>query len=141
VGPPKASGPAGAAPIVLRGRALRDTFILRFLAADRFVRGSLLVALAYGIWRFDGSDRVPAPAQIAAILPLIGWNKVKWAPPFVTLGAGMEIDFGGLAKEYAVDRAVALAAKMLQRAADEFGAEESAALQKVVEAAKELGLL
>ena len=40
---------------MLRGKALRDTFVLRFLAVDRFVRGFLLVALAYGIWRFDGS--------------------------------------------------------------------------------------
>ena len=55
LGPPAGSGPASDAPIVLRGKALRDTFILRFLAVDRFVRGFLLVALAYGIWRFDGS--------------------------------------------------------------------------------------
>lgn len=64
------------------------------------------------IWRFDGSDRVPVPSQVAAILPLIGWHKVKWEPPFVTLGGGMEIDFGGLAKEYAVDRAIALAGQI-----------------------------
>ncbi len=64
------------------------------------------------IWRFDGSDRIPDKAQIAAILPLIGWGKVTWQPPFVTLGDGMEIDFGGLAKEYAVDRAVALAGQI-----------------------------
>jgi uncharacterized membrane protein (DUF2068 family) len=54
-GPPQGSGPAGGAPIVLRGKALRDTFVLRFLAVDRGIRGVLLVALAYGIWRFDGS--------------------------------------------------------------------------------------
>jgi thiamine biosynthesis lipoprotein len=61
------------------------------------------------IWRFDGSDRVPNAAQVNAVLPQVGWNKVRWAPPFLTLGVGMEIDFGGLAKEYAVDRAIALA--------------------------------
>jgi uncharacterized membrane protein (DUF2068 family) len=55
VGPPRGSGPAGAAPIVLRGKALRDTFILRFIAVERAVRGFLLLALAYGVWRFDGS--------------------------------------------------------------------------------------
>ena len=70
VGPPRASGPADAAPIVLRGRALRDTFILRFLAADRFVRGSLLVALAYGIWRFDGS-RTALRQVLNSYLPAI----------------------------------------------------------------------
>lgn len=64
------------------------------------------------IWRFDGSDRVPQQQQVATILPLIGWNKVKWAAPFITLKPGMEIDFGGLAKEYAVDRAIALAGQI-----------------------------
>ena len=54
-GAPLGSGPVGGAPIVLRGKALRDTFVLRFLAVDRGIRGVLLVALAYGIWRFDGS--------------------------------------------------------------------------------------
>jgi uncharacterized membrane protein (DUF2068 family) len=54
-GPPHGSGPAEDAPIVLRGRALRDAFILRLLAAERFIRGLLLVALSYGIHRFNGS--------------------------------------------------------------------------------------
>ena len=39
----------------MRGKALRDTFILRFLALERGIRGLLLLALAYGVWRFDGS--------------------------------------------------------------------------------------
>jgi len=55
LGPPQGSGHADDAPIVLRGKALRDTFILRFLALERGIRGLLLVALAYGVWRFDGS--------------------------------------------------------------------------------------
>lgn len=55
LGPPQQRGPADAAPVVLRGRALRDAFILRFLAAERFVRGVLLLGLAYGLWRFEGS--------------------------------------------------------------------------------------
>lgn len=55
VGTPRGSGPATAAPIVLRGKALRDAFVLRSIAVERGVRGLLLVALAYGVWRFDGS--------------------------------------------------------------------------------------
>ncbi|HEX4190576.1 MAG TPA: DUF2127 domain-containing protein [Marmoricola sp.] len=55
VGTPHGSGPATQAPLVLRGRALKDAFILRLLAAERFVRGMLLLALAYGIHRFNGS--------------------------------------------------------------------------------------
>jgi uncharacterized membrane protein (DUF2068 family) len=56
VGPPLGSGPAQHAPLVLRGRALRDAFILRLLAAERAIRGVLLVALAYGVYKFEGSQ-------------------------------------------------------------------------------------
>ncbi|HXQ14765.1 MAG TPA: FAD:protein FMN transferase [Caulobacteraceae bacterium] len=55
------------------------------------------------IWKFDGSDRVPPREQVRAILPLVGWHKVRWRNPFITLLPGMEIDLGGLGKEYAVD--------------------------------------
>jgi uncharacterized membrane protein (DUF2068 family) len=55
-GEPNGSGPADHAPLVLRGRALRDAFVLRLLAAERLIRGALLVALAYGVHRFEGSQ-------------------------------------------------------------------------------------
>jgi FAD:protein FMN transferase len=57
------------------------------------------------VWRFDGSDRLPSRKQVKALLPLVGWQKVVWEPPVITLPPGMEIDLGGLGKEYAVDRA------------------------------------
>ncbi|MBX9885287.1 MAG: FAD:protein FMN transferase [Novosphingobium sp.] len=57
------------------------------------------------VWTFDGSDRVPEPAQVAALMPLIGWGKLAWERPRLTLPPGMEIDLGGICKEYAVDRA------------------------------------
>jgi uncharacterized membrane protein (DUF2068 family) len=55
-GEPTGSGHADDAPIVLRGRALRDAFILRVLAAERAVRGVLLLALAYGVYKFNGAQ-------------------------------------------------------------------------------------
>jgi len=55
LGEPRSGGPADQAPLVLRGRALRDAFILRFLAVERGIRGVLLAALAYGIYAFNGS--------------------------------------------------------------------------------------
>ena len=60
------------------------------------------------IWTFDGSDRIPSRKQAKALLPLIGWDKVAWRRPQLTLPAGMEIDLGGIGKEYAVDRVAAL---------------------------------
>jgi len=56
------------------------------------------------IWRFDGSDNVPEQAAVDAISPLIGWQKVQWQRPTLILPAGMEIDLGGIGKEYAVDK-------------------------------------
>jgi len=60
------------------------------------------------VWKFDGSDHVPAQEDIAALLPRIGWNKVTWSKPYLTLPEGMEIDFGGIGKEYAVDKTAQL---------------------------------
>ena len=59
-------------------------------------------------WRFDGSDRLPDPAMVAALRERVGWLRVQWQRPWLTLPAGMEIDLGGIGKEYAVDRVLAL---------------------------------
>ncbi|GGE53199.1 FAD:protein FMN transferase [Streptosporangium jomthongense] len=55
-------------------------------------------------WRFDGSDNLPEHEHTSALLKLVGWNRLSWQGPQLTLPAGMEIDFGGIGKEYAVDR-------------------------------------
>ncbi|MBK1716369.1 FAD:protein FMN transferase [Thiocystis violacea] len=61
-------------------------------------------------WRFD-SGRLPEPGEIAPLLARIGWDKVVWERPRLSFGVpGMEIDFGGIGKEYAADRAAALCA-------------------------------
>jgi thiamine biosynthesis lipoprotein len=61
------------------------------------------------VWRFDGGSHVPNEDQVGAVLELVGWNKLRWNRPALTMLPGMEIDFGGICKEYAVDRAAALA--------------------------------
>ena len=58
-------------------------------------------------WIFDGSDRVPSQREIAPLLARVGWHRVSWQRPRLTLPTGMEIDLGGIGKEYAVDKAVA----------------------------------
>lgn len=55
-------------------------------------------------WCFDSAQGQPAPARLAELLARIGWHQVCWQPPILTLPQGMEIDFGGIGKEYAVDR-------------------------------------
>jgi len=61
-------------------------------------------------WTFDGSDRIPEAAAIERLLPMVGFEKLQWQSPYLLLPAGMELDFGGIGKEYAVDRAYRLLA-------------------------------
>lgn len=59
-------------------------------------------------WRLE-RGRLPDQAQIEALLEKVGWHHVRWMLPVLEFPvAGMEIDFGGVVKEYAVDRAAAL---------------------------------
>jgi thiamine biosynthesis lipoprotein len=61
-------------------------------------------------WNFSGSS-LPTAAAVDALLPLVGWQRVSWQRPhFLLPQSGMEIDFGGLGKEYAADRAATLLA-------------------------------
>ncbi|BCU05642.1 FAD:protein FMN transferase [Allochromatium tepidum] len=59
-------------------------------------------------WTFENAC-APEPEAIAALLDRVGWDRVVWKRPFLSFGRpGMEIDFGGIGKEYAADRAAAL---------------------------------
>uniref|UniRef100_A0AAU2VGB9 DUF2127 domain-containing protein n=1 Tax=Streptomyces sp. NBC_00003 TaxID=2903608 RepID=A0AAU2VGB9_9ACTN len=56
LGAPHGSGPADEAPLVPRGKVLRDLFILRFLAVERAVRGVFIVLVALAVWKFSNSQ-------------------------------------------------------------------------------------
>ena len=60
-------------------------------------------------WTFDGSGAMPSEAQVREALRFVGWQRVLWDRPILQLAEGMEIDFGGIGKEYAVDRALEMA--------------------------------
>ena len=60
------------------------------------------------VWRFDGSDRVPDAAAVARVAARVGWQRVVWQRPWLTLPPGMALDLGGLGKEYAADRVLGL---------------------------------
>ncbi|NEV61714.1 FAD:protein FMN transferase [Thiorhodococcus minor] len=60
------------------------------------------------VWRFD-SGRLPKQAEIDRLLARIGWDKVRWRRPRLGFRVpGMALDFGGIGKEYAADRAAAI---------------------------------
>lgn len=77
LGTPAHGGPADEAPTPLRGRALRDAFVMRLLAVERWLRGLFLIVVAFGIYKFDGArdalnrtfhDSLPAIQQLADAL-------------------------------------------------------------------------
>ena len=64
-------------------------------------------------WQFDCSDRIPEQQEIEAILPLVGWQQVIFDKRQIQMKAGMEIDFGGIGKEYAVSRVTEICQQFL----------------------------
>jgi thiamine biosynthesis lipoprotein len=62
------------------------------------------------VWDFTG-DTLPGQPAISLLLPSIGMDKIVWEPPSITFTvAGMELDLGGVGKEYASDRAAEVCA-------------------------------
>lgn len=59
-------------------------------------------------WRLD-RGQLPAAGQVDALLARVGWHRLRWERPLLHFPVpGMELDLGGIVKEYAADRAVNL---------------------------------
>jgi FAD:protein FMN transferase len=91
-----------------------ETALLMDFASQCFDLSEGLFDITSGVlrraWTFDGSDRIPKADAIERLLPQVGFQKLEWRSPRLLLPAGMELDFGGVGKEYAVDRAYGLLA-------------------------------
>jgi thiamine biosynthesis lipoprotein len=59
-------------------------------------------------WQFKPGARVPRQREIDRLLPHIGWHRLRWDKPRLSIPQNMEIDFGGIGKEYAVDSVLTL---------------------------------
>lgn len=61
------------------------------------------------VWQFKPNSTPPKQTTLNGLLANIGWHKVKLDPKKgIKLPPKMELDFGGIGKEYAVDKAVQL---------------------------------
>lgn len=85
---------------------LLDFGVTLYSLSDR--RFDITSGVLRRVWRFDGSDRVPSAHSVGQVLRSVGWRRVDWQRPVLTMQEGMEIDFGGIGKEYAVDRCAGL---------------------------------
>ncbi|BBZ46492.1 DUF2127 domain-containing protein [Mycobacterium parmense] len=70
VGEPAGHGRAEDAPMILRGKALRQAIIVRALGIERFVRALLIGLAAYAVWKFRGA-RGSIQATLDRDLPLL----------------------------------------------------------------------
>ena len=59
------------------------------------------------LWDFN-QGKVPTPEEIEKALPLVGFDKLELNNSRLKMPANMEIDFGGIVKEYAADSAARL---------------------------------
>jgi thiamine biosynthesis lipoprotein len=60
------------------------------------------------IWQFEGSEATLQAEELARLRTRMGWDKVSWKRPTLELPSGFEIDLGGICKEYAADKILAL---------------------------------
>ena len=65
------------------------------------------------IWTFDGGSKVPSEFERESLLERIGWHRVQRSESSIMLPKGMELDLGGIGKEYAVDRALIIALQVI----------------------------
>jgi thiamine biosynthesis lipoprotein len=63
------------------------------------------------VWKFDCGGNLPSAEAVREVLRHVGWDRVEWDGGAIRLEQGMQIDLGGVGKEYAADRATRLAAK------------------------------
>ncbi|HEX7272389.1 MAG TPA: FAD:protein FMN transferase [Casimicrobiaceae bacterium] len=56
--------------------------------------------------------RLPEAETLERLLQRVGWDKLRWSRPCLEFPLpGMELDFGGVVKEYAADRAAVICAE------------------------------
>lgn len=100
--------------IVLRqqGGVDAETAALLDYAVTCYVQSEGLFDISSGVLRHTWSSKLkslPSERQIAAAHKKIGWQRVHWQSPWLEFPEkGLELDFGGIVKEYAVDRGVAM---------------------------------
>ncbi|NJR72071.1 MAG: FAD:protein FMN transferase, partial [Gammaproteobacteria bacterium] len=89
-----------------------ETALLLDFANTCYVESDGLFDITSGVlrrvWNFKAA-KPPHQAEIASVLPLIGWPRVIRTQDTIYLPVvGMELDVGGFGKEYAADRAAAI---------------------------------
>jgi thiamine biosynthesis lipoprotein len=97
-----------------------ETFLLLNFAEQCYQLSDGLFDISSGVlrkvWSFDSASgecqHFPSQTEVSQLLCLVGWSRVIFDQKSISLPQNMELDFGGIGKEYAVDRAILLAKKL-----------------------------
>jgi len=100
-----------------------ETYLLLNFAEQCYQLSDGLFDISSGVlrkvWAFDGlsceCQHFPNQDDINNILSFVGWHKVIYDRHSITLPNKMQIDFGGIGKEYAVDRCILLAKQLTDK--------------------------
>lgn len=97
-----------------------ETFLLLNFADQCYQLSDGLFDISSGVlrkvWSFDSASgecqHFPNQTEVSQLLCLVGWSRVVYDQKSITLPQHMELDFGGIGKEYAVDRSILLAKQL-----------------------------
>ena len=100
-----------------------ETFLLLNFAEQCYQLSDGLFDISSGVlrkvWSFDSASgeckHFPTTSEVSQLLRSVGWSKVVYDQKSITLPQQMELDFGGIGKEYAVDRAILLAKQLTDK--------------------------
>jgi len=102
-----------------------ETYLLLNFAEQCYQLSDGLFDISSGvlrkIWAFGGTSnndkntRFPNAVDVNNVLRYVGWEKVVYDANSIVLPNNMELDFGGIGKEYAVDRAILLTKKLTDK--------------------------
>lgn len=67
----------------------------------------LTTGVLRSVWSFR-DRRLPDTDALQECLRRVGWHRLQWHSPYLVLPTGMELDLGGVVKEFAADRVLAI---------------------------------
>ena len=94
-----------------------ETYLLLNFAEQCYQLSDGLFDISSGVlrkvWSFEGNSgeclHFPNEGDVNKLLTYVGWPRVIYDQQTINLPKDMELDFGGIGKEYAVDRSLLLA--------------------------------
>ena len=87
--------------------------IRKSIEISRLIEGAfdITVAVLKKLWGFNLSPHLPEKDEIQKALKKVGWKKIRLSGKFLELPNGTFLDLSGIAKGYAIDRAVEILKK------------------------------